>query len=221
MEELAKEDLDLIILNFANPDMVGHTGVIPAATRAVETVGQLLDHYPRRYLDLDEVSTVEELVDGELVTLVVQVEAAEAVQNAAEIAAVDGIDGIFIGPSDLAASMGVLGQQEHPDVVAAVVKTIEDVKAAGKFVGVNAFVEASARRYIDAGADFVNVGADVALLARGTEALAAKYIPEEAGVGAEAQAPRAPIPTARPAASEPLTPARLTFLTMSSGSSSM
>ena len=104
---------------------------------------------------------------------------------------VDGVDAIFVGPSDLAASMGVLGQQEHPDVVAAVVKTIQDVKAAGKFVGVNAFVEASARRYIDAGADFVNVGADVALLARGTEALAAKYIPEEAGVGAEAQAPRA------------------------------
>jgi 4-hydroxy-2-oxoheptanedioate aldolase len=154
--------------------------------RGIRGVGSALARSARWNRIPDYLNRAEDLV-----TLVVQVEAAEAVRNAAEIAAVDGIDGIFIGPSDLAASMGVLGQQEHPDVVAAVIKTIEDVKAAGKFVGVNAFVEASARRYIDAGADFVNVGADVALLARGTEALAAKYIPDEAGVGAEAQAPRA------------------------------
>lgn len=122
---------------------------------------------------------------GEFITLVVQIESAEAVDNAAEIAAVDGIDGVFIGPSDLAATMGLLGQQEHPDVVDAVIRTIGAVKAAGKFIGVNAFVEAQARRYIDAGADFVNVGADVALLARGTEALAAKFIGQPAGQDAK------------------------------------
>ncbi|EMY33077.1 putative 2,4-dihydroxyhept-2-ene-1,7-dioic acid aldolase (HpaI) [Arthrobacter crystallopoietes BAB-32] len=125
---------------------------------------------------------------GETLTLIVQIEAAEAVENAAAIAAVDGVDGVFIGPSDLAASMGVLGQQEHPDVVDAVLRSIREVKAAGKFVGVNAFVEASARRYIEAGADFVNVGADVAMLARGTEALAAKFIsaPQDAAAGTPA-----------------------------------
>jgi 4-hydroxy-2-oxoheptanedioate aldolase len=116
---------------------------------------------------------------ADFTTLVVQIESAEAVENAAEIAAVDGIDGVFIGPSDLAATMGLLGQQNHPDVVDAVIRTITAVKAAGKIAGVNAFVEADARRYIEAGADFVNVGADVALLARGSEALAAKYITDQ------------------------------------------
>ena len=119
----------------------------------------------------------------ETLTLIVQIESAEAVENAAEIAAVDGVDGVFIGPSDLAASMGVIGQQEHPEVVAGVEKALKAAKAAGKFVGVNAFAEASARRYMEWGADFVGVGADVALLARGSEALAAKYLPS-AGDGA-------------------------------------
>ncbi|GER23288.1 4-hydroxy-2-oxo-heptane-1,7-dioate aldolase [Zafaria cholistanensis] len=113
-----------------------------------------------------------------LVSLLVQIESAEAVENAAEIAGTDGIDGVFIGPSDLAATMGLLGQQDHPEVVASVVRTIAAVKRAGKIIGVNAFVEAQARQYIAAGADFVNVGADVALIARGTEALVATYIGE-------------------------------------------
>ena len=114
---------------------------------------------------------------ADTLTLLVQIETAAAVDNVAAIAAVDGVDGLFIGPSDLAASMGHLGQQEHPDVVAAVEHCIREIKAAGKPVGVNAFAEATARRYIDAGVDFILVGADVALLARGSEALAAKYIP--------------------------------------------
>jgi 4-hydroxy-2-oxoheptanedioate aldolase len=113
---------------------------------------------------------------AESVTLLVQIETAAAVENVAGIAAIDGVDGLFIGPADLAASMGHLGQQEHPDVIAAVEHCIRVVKAAGKPVGVNAFAEATARRYIDAGVDFILVGADVALLARGSEALAAKYI---------------------------------------------
>lgn len=115
---------------------------------------------------------------SETITVVVQVESAEAVRNAGAIAATDGVDAVFVGPSDLAASLGVIGQQEHPDVVAAVEETVRAVKAAGKPVGVNAFAESSARRYLDAGVDFLLVGADVALLARGSEALAAKYVPQ-------------------------------------------
>jgi 4-hydroxy-2-oxoheptanedioate aldolase len=110
------------------------------------------------------------------VSLFVQVESATAVENAAAIAAVDGIDGVFVGPSDLAASMGVLGQQTHPDVVAAVHRTFEAVRAAGKPVGVNAFDPSAAQAYLDAGASFVLVGADVAMLARGSEALADRWI---------------------------------------------
>jgi len=111
------------------------------------------------------------------VSLLVQIETAEGVAAAAEIAAVDGVDGVFVGPSDLAASMGVLGQQTHPDVVAAVHRAFDAVRAAGKPVGVNAFDPAVADAYIATGASFVLVGADVTLLARGSEALAARFVP--------------------------------------------
>jgi 4-hydroxy-2-oxoheptanedioate aldolase len=109
-------------------------------------------------------------------SLTVQIETAAGVDAAAEIAAVDGIDAVFVGPSDLSASMGLLGQQTHPDVVAAVEQVFAAVKAAGKPVGVNAFDPAAAEAYVAAGADFVAVGADVALLARASEALAARFI---------------------------------------------
>ncbi len=80
-----------------------------------------------------------------------------------EIAAVDGIDGVFVGPSDLAASMGLLGQQTHPDVTAAVIRAFEAVRSTGTPVGVNAFDPRVAQSYLDAGAAFVLVGADVAI----------------------------------------------------------
>jgi 4-hydroxy-2-oxoheptanedioate aldolase len=120
-------------------------------------------------------------VDGYLaeadehVSLFVQVETAAAIEAAGEIAAVDGVDGVFVGPSDLAASMGLIGQQSHPDVVAAVHRAVEAVLATGTPVGVNAFDPAVAEAYIEAGATFVLVGADVALLARATESLAARF----------------------------------------------
>lgn len=127
-------------------------------------------------------------------SLLVQIESAEAVANAAVIVATDGVDGVFVGPADLAATMGLLGQQDHPDVVAAVVRTIAAAKAHGKIVGVNAFVEAQARAYIEAGVDFVNVGADVALVARGAEALAAKYSRRAAAKPASAPSSYQPLP---------------------------
>ena len=111
----------------------------------------------------------------ETISLAVQIETAEAVENVNDILAVDGVDAIFIGPSDLAASMGYLGQQEHPEVVAAVERCLAAAGEAGKPAGVNAFVEATARRYIQAGARFVLVGADVAILARSSEELAARF----------------------------------------------
>ncbi|MGM7776702.1 HpcH/HpaI aldolase family protein [Arthrobacter sp. KNU-44] len=114
---------------------------------------------------------------SETVSVTVQIETEAAVAAVEEILAVDGVDAIFLGPSDLAASMGLLGEQEHPKVRAAVEHCLAAAKTAGKPAGVNAFNEATARAYLDAGAKFVLVGADVALLARGTEALADKFIP--------------------------------------------
>ncbi|MDQ0029988.1 HpcH/HpaI aldolase family protein [Arthrobacter bambusae] len=120
---------------------------------------------------------------AETISLTVQIETEAAVAAVEEILAVDGVDAIFLGPSDLAASMGLLGQQEHPRVRAAVEHCLSAAKTAGKPAGVNAFNEGTAHSYMDAGASFVLVGADVALLARGTEALAEKFIPASPDVG--------------------------------------
>lgn len=112
----------------------------------------------------------------EFISLTVQIESATAVDNAAEIAAVEGIDAVFVGPSDLAASMGLLGQQTHPDVTEAVMATFDAVRAAGKPVGVNAFDPDQARAYLDAGASFVLVGADVGLMMNGARAWAKTWV---------------------------------------------
>ncbi len=113
---------------------------------------------------------------GETISVTVQIESTAAVAAVEEILAVNGVDAIFLGPSDLAASMGLLGQQEHPDVRAAVEHCLSAAKAAGKPAGVNAFTPDTARHYLQAGASFILVGADVALLARGSEALAAAFV---------------------------------------------
>ncbi|WP_350347413.1 aldolase/citrate lyase family protein [Agromyces sp. G08B096] len=117
------------------------------------------------------------------VSLTVQIESAAAVEAAEEIAAVDGVDAVFIGPADLAASMGLLGQPGHPDVSAAVIRALEAAARAGTPAGVNAFVPEEADRYLAAGAAFVAVGADVAIVARASEALADRFIAPGAGAG--------------------------------------
>jgi 4-hydroxy-2-oxoheptanedioate aldolase len=71
--------------------------------------------------------------------------------------------------------MGKLGQPEHPEVISTIEAALSTIAAHGKRAGVNAFNETVARRYVAAGADFVLVGADVALLARGAEQLVARY----------------------------------------------
>ena len=113
---------------------------------------------------------------GELVSLTVQIETVDALNAAAGIAAVDGVDALLVGPADLAASMGLLGQQNHPDVVGAVERVIAAGLAAGTPVGVNAFDPATADRYAASGASYLLVGADVTLLARASEALADRFI---------------------------------------------
>ncbi|MGB3326722.1 MAG: aldolase/citrate lyase family protein, partial [Mycolicibacterium fortuitum] len=111
------------------------------------------------------------------VSLIVQIESGDAVDAAGAIAAVDGVDGVLVGPADLAASLGAPGQQGHPDVVDAVHRVFAAVTAAGKRVGVNAFDPAASDAYLAAGAHFVSVSADVTLLARGSDAVAARFIP--------------------------------------------
>lgn len=111
----------------------------------------------------------------EQLCVLVQVETPAALANIDAIAAVDGVDGIFIGPGDLAAAMGHIGQVGHPDVVAAIDKAIGRIRACGKPAGILASDEKLARRWIEAGCAFIAVGSDTGILARGAEQLAAKF----------------------------------------------
>jgi 4-hydroxy-2-oxoheptanedioate aldolase len=108
--------------------------------------------------------------------LLVQIESARALEQLEAIAAVDGVDGIFIGPADLAASLGHLGHPGHPEVQTAIDGAIGRIHAAGKASGILAFDEAAAKRYLEMGCRFVAVGADVTLLARAAESLAARFV---------------------------------------------
>jgi 4-hydroxy-2-oxoheptanedioate aldolase len=110
------------------------------------------------------------------VCLLVQVETAGALAQIDAIAAVDGVDGVFIGPADLSASMGHLGQPGHPEVRAAIEPALPRILAAGKAPGILAVDESLARRYIELGARFVAVGVEATMLAQATRVLAARFL---------------------------------------------
>jgi 4-hydroxy-2-oxoheptanedioate aldolase len=111
----------------------------------------------------------------EEICVLVQVETVEALAEIEAIAAVEGVDGIFVGPGDLSASMGHLGQPSHPDVIRAIDDAMARIAKAGKPSGFLTGDEKIARHYIDMGCAFVAVGADVALLARAADALRARF----------------------------------------------
>jgi 2-dehydro-3-deoxyglucarate aldolase len=113
---------------------------------------------------------------NEQICVMVQIESGKGVAAAAEIAAVDGVDGLFVGPSDLAAGLGHLGNANHPEVQDAMARIFAAAKAAGKPVGILAGVEADARRYLAQGATFVAVGSDLGVFRSATQALRDKYI---------------------------------------------
>ena len=109
------------------------------------------------------------------ICVLVQVETGEAMKELEAIAKVDGVDGVFIGPSDLAASLGHIGNPQHADVQAAIKDAVTRLKALGKPAGILTGNEEEARRYIDWGYLFVAVGADVGLLAKSADTLAKKF----------------------------------------------
>jgi len=109
------------------------------------------------------------------ICLLVQVETRAALAEIEAIAALDGIDGIFIGPSDLAASLGHLGNPGHPDVVAAIDDALDRIRAAGKPAGILATDPAFTRRCLDRGTLFTAVGTDLALLLGAAEKLASDF----------------------------------------------
>jgi 4-hydroxy-2-oxoheptanedioate aldolase len=111
----------------------------------------------------------------EEICIIVQIETRAALANLEAIATVDGVDAVFVGPNDLAADMGHLGDSAHPEVRAAIDGAIGRIRATGKAAGILAPVEAEARRLIDLGCRFVGVGSDAGVLARQADALAARF----------------------------------------------
>jgi 4-hydroxy-2-oxoheptanedioate aldolase len=109
------------------------------------------------------------------ICVLVQVETVEAVGEIEAIAAVEGVDGIFVGPGDLSASMGHLGNPMHPEVLAAIDDAMRRINAAGKPSGFLTGDEKLARHCLDLGCQFVAVGADIALLARAADGLRARF----------------------------------------------
>jgi 4-hydroxy-2-oxoheptanedioate aldolase len=109
------------------------------------------------------------------ICVLVQAESKQALSEIEKIAAIDGIDGIFIGPADLHASYGMLGERAHPDMMPVIDDAIKRIAKTGKAPGILTDSEENARRWMKCGATFVAVGADVGLLARGADALCAKF----------------------------------------------
>lgn len=107
--------------------------------------------------------------------VLVQVETVQGLQNLEAIARVDGIDGVFVGPGDLAAALGHLANPKHPDVLAAVEDAIARIRACGKPAGILTGDEELARRYVELGCLFVAVGADQNVLRNGAEALLRRF----------------------------------------------
>lgn len=112
---------------------------------------------------------------NEQVCLLVQAESKTALENIEAIAAVDGVDGIFIGPADLAGSMGHVGGLTHPAVRAAIDDAIVRIVGCGKAAGILTINHELARHYLALGASFVAVGLDHQLLVQSTNALAAQF----------------------------------------------
>jgi 4-hydroxy-2-oxoheptanedioate aldolase len=107
--------------------------------------------------------------------VLVQVETQGALDSIEAICAIDGVDGVFIGPADLHASLGRTGEIAHPEVKPLIDQAIRRIRKSGKAPGILTPNEADARRWLDCGALFVAVGADVGILARGAESLADKF----------------------------------------------
>lgn len=167
-------------------DMGAQTILVPM----VETVEQARDivracRYPPagtrgvgygvgRVSDFGQIGDYGQTADAEI-SLLVQVESQTGLDNLDEILTVDGVDGVFIGPADLSASMGYLGQTMHPDMQSTILAAIGKISASGKAAGILTTDEGMIQASLDAGARFVAVAMDIALLLKNAKAAASKW----------------------------------------------
>lgn len=148
-------------------DMVAATRYPPEGIRGVGAALARASRFGRNSAYLKEAN--------DQVCLLLQVESVAGLTALDEIAGVSGVDGVFIGPADLTASLGHLGQPGHPDVQLAIREAARRIRQAGKAAGILSTDEAQARTYLEWGYTFVAVGTDVTLLARETSNLAARF----------------------------------------------
>jgi 4-hydroxy-2-oxoheptanedioate aldolase len=110
------------------------------------------------------------------ICVIVQIESQQALDNLEEISAVDGVDGVFIGPADLHASLGFVGETRRPDVAPLIDDAIARISAAGKAPGIILTgSDSDVDRWVGKGLQFVAVGSDLGILARGAEALVGRF----------------------------------------------
>lgn len=173
---LIKQLLDIGVRNLLVPmvESASQAELLVRATRyppaGIRGVGSAIGRASRWNRTRDYLHGAEEEI-----CLLLQVESVAGLGAITEIAGTDGVDGVFIGPSDLAAALGHLGDPGHAEVQEAIESGIAKIRDAGKAAGILIADEALARRYLDLGASFVAVGTDVTILARGAEALARRF----------------------------------------------
>lgn len=137
-------------------EMVAAVRYAPRGRRGVAAAIVRASQYGRR---ADYMARADEEI-----CLIVQAESRAAMANLDEIAAVEGVDAVFIGPADLSADMGHPGAASHPDVVAAIEDGIARIHKAGKAAGILVGAEADMQKYAAQGVEFLGIGSDVALL---------------------------------------------------------
>lgn len=173
---LIKQYLDIGVQTLLVP-------MVESATQAAELVAAMryppagfrgVGHVLGRAARWGRVADYLQHADQEM-CLLVQVETREGLDNLDEIAATPGVDGVFIGPADLSAAMGHLGNADHPEVRAVIDDAIARVRTAGKAAGIVTVDEEAARRYLAAGCTFVGVGIDTLLLVNAMRSLAERF----------------------------------------------
>jgi 2-dehydro-3-deoxyglucarate aldolase len=180
---VVKRLLDIGFYNFLFPYVesadearraVASTRYPPEGTRGVA-----MAHRSSRY------GTVEHYLDvvNDNITVIVQIESRAAIDAVDEIAAVPGVDGLFVGPSDLAAAFAHRGNPGHADVQAAIARVFERAATCGKPAGILAPIEADARRYMDMGATIMAVGSDLGVFQAGTKGLRERFRQDRAREG--------------------------------------
>ncbi|MEM8980031.1 MAG: HpcH/HpaI aldolase/citrate lyase family protein [Pseudomonadota bacterium] len=171
---LIKQVLDMGIQNLLVPmihtaemaaDVVSACRYPPHGLRGVGAAQARATNYGRRTNYMP--TAADELC------VMVQIESAEAVSNIDAIAGTDGVDVVFVGPADLAADMGHLGNITHPDVVAAIDHCFTQILAAGKAAGIVTFNTQNIAPFLAQGVTFLGVGGDIATMAKAYDTLAA------------------------------------------------